>query len=386
MRAHHLQDTALRYFLEVVRSGSLAVASERLHVAASAISRQISGLEQALDTVLFERQPRGMVPTPAGEILAAHARRTSMDADRVLEDIDALRGARQGRVRIASAEGFASHFLPPLIVEFRRSHERMVFDVAVVAPAEVPARLRAGDADIGLTFSRTPEKDIRVEHQQPAPIQALMRPDHPLAAARSLTLARLCEYPVALPAPDTTLRQMIDIACSRQQIDLQPMLTCNTVAVLHGFVRNEGDAWTLALDALERFCCDEDVVVPDYSFSANRSVGTKRISRDGQRVVVAEGIFAAELIAPLRAEGLLADALLVRQNRWVTFARRLVRDLRESRKSRWYLVTQGWAKAKAEPAIVAAQRAKGARPVSKPQARTILTELAARPALTPTDA
>ena len=141
-----------------------------------------------------------------------------------------------------------------------------------------------------------------------------------------------------------------------------------------------------ALDALERFCCDEDVVVPDYSFSANRSVGTKRISRDGQRVVVAEGIFAAELIAPLRAEGLLADALLVRQNRWVTFARRLVRDLRESRKSRWYLVTQGWAKAKAEPAIVAAQRAKGARPVSKPQARTILTELAARPALTPTDA
>ena len=96
MRAHHLQDTALRYFLEVVRSGSLAVASERLHVAASAISRQISGLEQALDTVLFERQPRGMVPTPAGEILAAHARRSSMDADRVLEDLDALRGARQG--------------------------------------------------------------------------------------------------------------------------------------------------------------------------------------------------------------------------------------------------------------------------------------------------
>ncbi|MBQ1764076.1 MAG: LysR family transcriptional regulator [Aquincola sp.] len=240
MRAHHLQDTALRYFLEVVRSGSLAVASERLHVAASAISRQISGLEQALDTVLFERQPRGMVPTPAGEILAAHARRSSMDADRVLEDLDALRGARQGRVRIASAEGFASHFLPPLIVEFRRVHERMVFDVAVVAPGEVPARLRAGDADIGLTFSRTPEKDIRVEHQQPAPILALMRPDHPLAAARSLTLARLCEYPVALPAPDTTLRQMIDIACSRQQIDLQPMLTCNTVAVLHGFVLEGG--------------------------------------------------------------------------------------------------------------------------------------------------
>ena len=126
--------------------------------------------------------------------------------------------------------------------------------------------------------------------------------------------------------------------------------------------------------------------VPDYDIATSRATGQHEVHCPQAAHIVAEGIFAAELIAPLRAEGLLADALLVRQNRWVTFARRLVRDLRESRKSRWYLVTQGWAKAKAEPAIVAAQRAKGARPVSKPEARTILTELAARPALTPADA
>ena len=123
--------------------------------------------------------------------------------------------------------------------------------------------------------------------------------------------------------------------------------------------------------------------MPDYSFSRNRAVGTKVVRRDGARVVVAEGIFAAELIAPLRDCGLLVDALLIRQNRWVTFARRLVRDLRESRKSRWYLVTQGWAKTWSEPAVVARQLGKGARPVSKPEARAILADLAARPALAP---
>lgn len=131
--------------------------------------------------------------------------------------------------------------------------------------------------------------------------------------------------------------------------------------------------------ALERLCCTDQVEVPDYSFSRNRAVGTKVVTRDGCRVVVAEGIFAAELIEPLRACGLLADALLIRQNRWVTFARRLVRDLREGRKSRWYLVQQGWAKTWAEPAVVARQLGKGARPVSKPEARAILAELAARP-------
>ena len=76
MRPHLLQDTTLRYFLAVAQSGSLTEASARLHVAASALSRQIAGLEAQLGTPLFERHPRGMVLTAAGEILAVHARRT----------------------------------------------------------------------------------------------------------------------------------------------------------------------------------------------------------------------------------------------------------------------------------------------------------------------
>jgi uridine kinase len=98
-------------------------------------------------------------------------------------------------------------------------------------------------------------------------------------------------------------------------------------------------------------------------------------------VVVAEGIFAAELIGPLRKRGLLADALLISQGRWVTFGRRLWRDLREGRKPPWYLVRQGWAKTHDEPAVVARQLAKGARPVTKAEARTRLSELAERAAI-----
>jgi uridine kinase len=136
-----------------------------------------------------------------------------------------------------------------------------------------------------------------------------------------------------------------------------------------------------AADALERFCCDEAVVVPDYSFADNRAIGTKVVDRAGSCVVVAEGIFAAELIDPLRERCLLADALLISQNRWITFARRLWRDLREGRKAPWYLVRQGWAKAWDEPHVVARQLARGARPVTKADARTRLQALAARPSV-----
>src|SRR6218665_208763 len=74
MRAHLLQDTTLRYFLEVPHSGSLTEASARLHVAASALSRQIAGLEAQLGTPLFERHPRGLVLTAGGGVGARGAR------------------------------------------------------------------------------------------------------------------------------------------------------------------------------------------------------------------------------------------------------------------------------------------------------------------------
>ena len=65
-----MQTTALRYFLAVAREGTIAAASNRLNVAPSAISRQIANLEAELACLLFERRPRGMVLSQAGELLA----------------------------------------------------------------------------------------------------------------------------------------------------------------------------------------------------------------------------------------------------------------------------------------------------------------------------
>ncbi len=134
----------------------------------------------------------------------------------------------------------------------------------------------------------------------------------------------------------------------------------------------DGDA---AMAALAVLCQQHSVEVPTYVFGKDRATDHRTIDRDGHRVFVAEGIFAAELIGPLRSAGLLADALFIRQNRWVTFGRRLARDVGESRKSPWYLVRQGWAKTRSEPAVVAHQLRMGARPVTKPTARRRLVDL-----------
>jgi DNA-binding transcriptional LysR family regulator len=261
--AHQLQETSLRYFLEVVRCGSLAEASTRLHVATSAISRQIAGLETTLGTALFERRPRGMVPTPAGEVLAAYARRASLESEQVVAEIQALQGLERGTVRIASSEGFAIEFLPDAIAEFRKRHEGILFRLHVSAPADVVVRVREGEADIGLTFSRMPEKDIKVEHRQPAPVFALMRADHALARETALTLAQVLQYPLALPDVDTTLRQIIDIACSRERLPLEPVLTTNRMESNYNFVKISGGiTLTGEVAARHRIASDGMVAIP----------------------------------------------------------------------------------------------------------------------------
>jgi len=244
--ARQLQDTALRYFLEVVRCGSIREASQRLNVAGSAISRAITQLEALLEAQLFDRHARGMIPSAAGEVLAVHALKSAHDSERAVHDIQALQGMRRGRVRIAATEGFAMEFMPTLISDFATQHPGIQFHLGVYPPAECTRRILHGDADIGTTMSRTPESGIQVEHAQPSPILAVMRPGHPLARFKQISLSQLLAYPIALPEPDTTVRQLFDIACSRQRLSFEPVLTSNYISSLFGFLRHTQDGVTIA--------------------------------------------------------------------------------------------------------------------------------------------
>lgn len=220
-----LQEVSLRYFLEVARAGSVTEAAARLEVAPSAVSRQIGRLERQLDTLLFERRARGMALNSAGELLAAHARRAWLDIERVADDILALRGLRRGEVRIVATEGFAYEFLPTLVATFQARCPGIRFALDMCVQREVARRVRDGIADLGVTVSLASERGLQVEIRHPAPVLAVVAPEHPLAARRQLSLTQVAAYPLALPAATSTLRQLLDISCSRQGIVMDPVIT-----------------------------------------------------------------------------------------------------------------------------------------------------------------
>ncbi len=124
------------------------------------------------------------------------------------------------------------------------------------------------------------------------------------------------------------------------------------------------DSWDAdrAVSALAELLDTGRTELPVYDISASRAVGRHEVRAGHEDLVVAEGIFAAEIVSRLDEAGMLHSAWCVHHRPVVTFARRLLRDLRERRKPPVVLVRRGWVLMRNEPGIVQRQMALGAAP------------------------
>ena len=138
------------------------------------------------------------------------------------------------------------------------------------------------------------------------------------------------------------------------------------------------DSWNrqAAVDALSTLVATGEVTTPVYDISLSRAVDTTTVRAAPDDLVLAEGIFAAEIIADLRERGLLAGAYCVHHHRVVTFVWRLLRDLSEHRKPPWTLVRRGLALMRAEPRVVARQESLGAVSARAKDLEPLLSALA----------
>ncbi len=122
-----------------------------------------------------------------------------------------------------------------------------------------------------------------------------------------------------------------------------------------------------AMSAIEELCRTGRTAVPIYDISVSRATGTREVVLTGDRFI-AEGLFAAVIVAPCQDAGLLSAAICLTRPRLVVFALRLARDLRESRKPPLTLVRRGWRLMKDQPRVVAEAVAAGCKPMSPRQA------------------
>ncbi|MET9622467.1 ATP-binding protein [Streptomyces sp. NPDC006464] len=132
-----------------------------------------------------------------------------------------------------------------------------------------------------------------------------------------------------------------------------------------------------AVAAIVELCRTGRTEVPVYDLATSSRVDRETLDIERTPLFVAEGIFAAEIVARCQELDVLADALCLRGRPSTTFRRRLLRDLREGRKSVPFLLRRGWRLMRAERAIVARQAALGAHPCAKQEALGRLASAAA---------
>lgn len=258
-----MQQPALRYFLEVARTGSVSVAAGRLRVAASAISRQVAKLEEEYEAPLFERRSRGMVLTHAGRLLASYAQRAALESDQIQKEIRELKSATRGLIRLGVTEGLAVSFVPEMIHAFRKERPHVLFDIKVIGPANVVANVQEGEVDIGITFSLSPEGGVCIQWQRAMPAYALASTNHPLIERGRVSIAELFEYPIAILDDAATIRRVFDIFCATKGISLEPVVSSTNVASLFTLCQL-GDAITFStyISARRAVCDGRLSIVP----------------------------------------------------------------------------------------------------------------------------
>lgn len=220
---------SLRYFHEVARLGSIRRAADLLHVAPSAVSRQIAQLELDLDAVLFFRSKAGVALTDAGETYWRQTRRVMLDLANARQSLDDMRGLRRGEVRIHVIEGLVSDWLPRLLGEFRKLYPGIRFHVRSSSTDQIVAALLEHEADVGLTFNAPVRDEIQTIEEYVEPVTCLVAPDHRFANVGQLKISQLIDEPMALAESSFGLRQLIERAFARYRSDFEPAITTNSL-------------------------------------------------------------------------------------------------------------------------------------------------------------
>lgn len=141
-----------RYFLAVVRGGTLSAAAERLDTEHTTVARHIKSLEERLNARLFLKSNSGYDLTPAGHRLLAVAEGVESSVLRAEGAANNTEQALSGTVRLGSPDGLGSLFLAPRLRVLSERHPRLTIEL--VATTRIFS-LTKREADIAIGFSRT---------------------------------------------------------------------------------------------------------------------------------------------------------------------------------------------------------------------------------------
>src|SRR3954449_6038133 len=173
--------------------GSLTRAGDRLHLTQSALSHQLRDIESRLGAPLFLRIGKRLVLTPAGERLLASARDVLAQLQRTEEEIRQMGREKAGVLRLTTECYTCYHWLPPLLMHYRRAFPRVEVRIDVDATHRPVEMLLAGAIDLGLMSTTVRDRRLVSRRVFDDELVLIASKHHRFAQQRRVRLAQMRE-------------------------------------------------------------------------------------------------------------------------------------------------------------------------------------------------
>ncbi|CAH1657181.1 HTH lysR-type domain-containing protein [Hyphomicrobiales bacterium] len=306
---------ALHYFDRVAATGSIQAAARAQNIAASAIDRQIIGLESRLGVKLFDRVPKGMRLTAAGEALVRLVHRWRAEERNAVAEIFQLQGVQQGQVNIFAMDSHATTILPELVQIVAAAHPLISLSIQIGSTDEAAAALISGQADLVIAFNLPPRSEIRSLWSTPLPFGCVVAPHHALLRQATVRFQDVISYPIALQSRSLQIRRFLEVQYSWLFAEPHGRVETNSLHLVKNLARSgnyvaftsELDAATELADGSLRFLPLREIdALPqsaDIAVDASKSLNALVQIVAEQAAVVIERALDAARTEPARGVG-----------------------------------------------------------------------------------
>ncbi|MFS1511987.1 LysR family transcriptional regulator [Chengkuizengella sp. SCS-71B] len=204
----------LIYFVKVANKQHVTKAAEELHVAQSAVSRQIHQLEEELGVKLFIPKGRNLQLTPVGKLFLRRMESIISQFDKAVEEVHEFMDPELGEIRLGFPHSLGVDFVPLLVSKFKKTHPNVKFRFKQGKYNTLIKSLKKGEIDLAL-ISPFPEDDdcVTGEILLTEELFAILPPDHILSNEKEIRLDQLKDDSFVLFNEEYSLRTIVWNAC-----------------------------------------------------------------------------------------------------------------------------------------------------------------------------
>ncbi|HFD0984838.1 TPA: tricarballylate utilization LysR family transcriptional regulator TcuR [Salmonella enterica] len=227
----------LRYFMRIIETGSMGSAAQDLDIGVSALSQQMSRLENELAIRLLQRTSRGVTPTNAGLAFYSQAQLALRHAD------DAILAAREarlsGHVSVGMAPSTASILGIPFIHAMQENYADVRLHVVESLSGNLERMINTRQIDLAVVFQK--DKILRWSARPILEEQLFLIGSHALLTAlpdNPITPEQLAGIPLIMPSQGHGLRGRLDAVCQEHALNVEIVAEIDGLALLMRAVRD----------------------------------------------------------------------------------------------------------------------------------------------------